>query len=107
MEQLNCLEEIRLSESPPLHGIIPNEAKTTQIILRKGGDPCSGRASQQVQEHMKAHIPNRSWSAHCGRGRRRNDPHRTGGVRRGPRDHFYLAIDDYGFLKANNLDPAD
>ena len=49
----------------------------------------------------------RSWCAHCVRGRERNDPHRSGGGRRGPSDHPHLAI-DYGFLKANNPDdPAD
>ena len=52
---------------------------------------------------MKTHIPCRSWCAHCVRGRGRNDPHRSGGGRRGPRDHPHFAI-DYGFLKANNLD---
>ena len=52
-------------------------------------------------------IPYRSWCAHCVRGRGRNDPHRSGGGRRGPRDHPHLAT-DYGFLKANNSDdPAD
>ena len=39
-------------------------------------------SSQEVQEHMKTHIPFRSWCAHCVRGRRRNDPHRSGGGRR-------------------------
>ena len=64
-------------------------------------------SSQEVQEHMKTHIPYRSWSAHCVRGRGRNDPHRSGGGRRGPTDHPHLAI-DYAFLKANNPnDPAD
>ena len=64
-------------------------------------------SSQEVQEHMKTHIPYRSWCAHCVRGRERNDPHRSGGGRRGPSDHPHLAI-DYGFLKANNPDdPAD
>ena len=29
-------------------------------------------SSQEVQEHMKTHIPYRSWCAHCVRGR--NDP---------------------------------
>ena len=36
-------------------------------------------SSQEVQEHMKTHIPYRSWCAHCVRGRGRNDPHRSGG----------------------------
>ena len=40
-------------------------------------------SSQEVEEHMKTHIPFRSWCAHCIRGRRRNSPHRSGG-RRGP-----------------------
>ena len=36
-----------------------------------------------------------------------NDPHGSGGGRRGPRNHPRLAI-DYGFLKANDPDdPAD
>ena len=52
---------------------------------------------------MKTHIPCRSWCAHCFRGRGRNDPHRSGGGRRGPRDHPHLTI-DYGFLEANNPD---
>ena len=44
---------------------------------------------------------------HSFRGRKRNDPHRSGGGRRGPWDHPHIAI-DYGFLKANNPDdPAD
>ena len=56
---------------------------------------------------MKTHIPYRSWCAHCVRGRGRNDPHRSGGGGRGPRDHPHLAI-DFGFLKVNNPDdPAD
>ena len=56
---------------------------------------------------MKTHIPHRSWYPHCVRGRERNDPHRSGGGRSGPRYHLHLAI-DYGFLKANNpYDPAD
>ena len=64
-------------------------------------------SSQEVQEHMKTHIPYRSWCAHCVRGRVRNNPHKSGGGSRGPRDHPHLAI-DYGFLKANNPDdPAD
>ena len=64
-------------------------------------------SSQEVQEHMKTHIPCRSWCAHCVRGRGTNDPHRSGGGRRGPSDHPHLAI-DYAFLKANNPDdPAD
>ena len=64
-------------------------------------------SSQEAQEHMKTHIPYRSWCAHCVRGRGRNDPHRSGGGRRGPGDHPHLAI-EYGFLKANNPDdPAD
>ena len=37
----------------------------------------------------------------------RNDSYRSGGGRRGPRDHPHFAI-DYGFLKANKPDdPAD
>ena len=36
----------------------------------------------------------------------RNDPHRSGGGSRGPRDHPHLAI-DYGFLKANNPDDPE
>ena len=59
--------------------------------------------SQEVQEHMKTHIPYSSWCAHCVRGRGRNVPRRSGGGRRGPRDHPHLLI-DYGFLKANNPD---
>ena len=43
-------------------------------------------SSQEVQEHMKTHIPYRSWCAHCVRGRERNDPH--------------------GFLKASNPDDS-
>ena len=55
----------------------------------------------------KGGILHRSWCAHCVRGRWRNDPHMTGGGRRGPRDHPHLAI-DYGFLNASNPDdPAD
>ena len=79
---------------------------------RKGGNPCSGKSENQpsswdVQEHINTHILYRSWCAHCGRGRRRNNPHRSRGGRRGPRDHPHFAI-DYGFLKANNAnDPAD
>ena len=80
---------------------------------RKGGDPCSERARISPgarkcrSKHMETHIPCRSWCAHCVRGRERNDPHRSGGGRRGPRDHPHFAI-DYGFLKANNPDdPAD
>ena len=69
-------------------------------LFRKGENQPS---SQEVQEHMKAHIPHRSCCAHCVRGRGRNDPHRSGGGRRGPRDHSHFAI-DYGFLKANNTD---
>ena len=62
------------------------------------------RSGQKVQEHMKTHIPYRSWCAHCISARERgNDPHRSGGGRRGPRDHPHLAI-DYGFLKANIFD---
>ena len=77
---------------------------------KKGRDPCSDEnepSSQEVQEHMKTHIPYRSWCAHCVRGSGRNDPDRSGGGRRGPRNHPQFAI-DYGFLKANNPgDPAD
>ena len=73
-------------------------------LFRKSEDQPS---SQEVQEHMKTHIPDRSWCAHCVRGRGRNDHHRSGGGRRGPRDHPHLAT-DYGFLKANSADdPAD
>ena len=61
---------------------------------------------QEVQEHMKTHIPCRSLCAHCVRGRGRNDPRRSGGGR-GTRDHPHLAMDN-GFLKASNHDdPAD
>ena len=64
-------------------------------------------SSQELQDHMKTHIPSHSWCALCVRGRERNDPHRSGGGRKGPRDHPHLAI-DYGFLKASNPeDPAD
>ena len=71
---------------------------------RKGENQPS---SQEVQKHMKIHIPHRSWCAHCVRGTERNDLHRSGGGRRGPRDHPHFAIDK-GFLKANNpVDPAD
>ena len=49
----------------------------------------------------------RCWCAHCVRGRERNDPHRSGGGRRGPRDDPHFAI-DCGFLKASDPDdPAD
>ena len=34
-------------------------------------------SSQEVQEHMKTHIPYRSWCAHCVRGRGRRDPHKV------------------------------
>ena len=60
-------------------------------------------SSQDVQEHMKTRISYRSWCAHCVRGRVRNDPHRSGGGRKGPRDHPHLAMDN-GLLKANNPD---
>ena len=64
-------------------------------------------SSWDVQGRIGTHILCRSWCAHCGRGRRRNNPHRSRGGRRGPRDHPHFAI-DYGFLKANNAnDPAD
>ena len=77
---------------------------TLRPMFRKNENQPS---SQEVQEHMKTHIPYRSWCAHCVRGRVRNDPHRSGGGGRGPSDHPHLAIDD-GFLKANNPnDPAD
>ena len=35
-------------------------------LLRKSENQPS---SQEVQEHMKTHIPYRSWCAHCVRGR--------------------------------------
>ena len=57
----------------------------------------------EVHELMKTHILYRSWCAHCVRGRGRNDPQRSGGGRRGARDHTHLAIDN-GFLKANHND---
>ena len=31
-------------------------------------------SSQEVQDHVKTHIPYRSWRAHCIRERERNDP---------------------------------
>ena len=54
-------------------------------------------SSQEVQEHMKTHIPYHSCCAHCVRGNGRNDPHRSGGGRRGPRDHPHLAT-YYGLI---------
>ena len=38
-------------------------------LLRKSDNQPS---SQEVQEHVKTHIPNRSWCAHCIRGKWRN-----------------------------------
>ena len=79
------------------------DRRREETIFRKS----ENQPSQGVQEHMKTHIPHRSWCAHCVRGRERNDPHRPGGGRRVPRDRPHLAI-DCGFHKANNADyPAD
>ena len=56
---------------------------------------------------MKTHILYRSGCAHRVRGTVGNDPHRSGGGRKGPRDHPRLAS-DCGFLKANDPDdPSD
>ena len=88
------------------------EDEPMQEAIEEGRTPLFRKSenqplSQEVQEHMKTHIPYRSWCAHCVRGMVRNDPHRSGGGRRGPRDHPHFAIDN-GFLKAKNTDdPAD
>ena len=47
-------------------------------LLRKSENQPS---SQEVQEHMKTHIPYLAWCARCVKGRRRHDPHRSGGGR--------------------------
>ena len=80
-------------ESAPIEDAEGGEDESMQEEAVEGGE----------QEHMKTHIPCRSWCAHCVRGTGRNDPHRSGGGRRGPRDHPHLAI-DYGFLKTTNPD---
>ena len=86
------------------------EDESMQEEAEEGRRPCSERARispRARQEHMKTHIPYRSWCDHCVRRKERNDPYRSGGGRRGPRDHPHCAL-DYGFLKANNPDdPAD
>ena len=99
-------------ESAPVEDDGGGEDESMQEGAEEGRRPMFRKSenqpsSQEVQEHMKTHIPYPSWCAHCVRGRGRNDPHRSGGGRRGPSDHPRLAI-DYGFLKANNPDdPAD
>ena len=46
-------------------------AEEGRPLFRKSENQSS---SQEVQEHMKTHIPYRSWCAHCIRVRERNDP---------------------------------
>ena len=70
-----------------------------RCLFRKNDNQPSG---QELQEHMKTHIPYRSWCPHCIRGRMRNEPPQVE-ERRGPRDHPHLES-DFGFLKANNPD---
>ena len=55
-----------------------SEEGMTPLFRKSENQP----SSQEVQEHMKTHISYGSWCAHCVRGRRRNDTHRSGGGRR-------------------------
>ena len=54
---------------------------------------------EEIEAHMRTHIPYRSWCRHCVAGRGRNDPHRTGAGVKGGHEHPHVAI-DYAFLKA-------
>ena len=48
----------------------PEEVEEKRPLFRKNENQPS---NQEVQEHMKTHIPHRSWCAHCITRRERND----------------------------------
>ena len=82
-------------ESAPMEDGERGEDESMQEGADEGRRPMFRKSenqpsSQEVQEHMKTHIPYRSWCAHCVRGRGRNDHHRSGGGRRGPSEESAL-----------------
>ena len=60
-----------------------------KLLFRKSDREPS---SHEVHEHMKTLISFRSWCDQRISGRGRNDPHRSGGAKRGPRNHPHLAM---------------
>ena len=61
-------------ESAPMEDGEGGEDESMQEGAEEGRTPLFRKSenqpsSQEVQEHMKTHIPYRSWCAHCVRGR--------------------------------------
>ena len=85
--------QCKLSSVMKIKYLIRREDESMQEGAGEGVRPLfrkskNQRLSQRVQEYMKTHIPYRSWCAHCVTGRGRNDPYRSGGGRRGPREQL-------------------
>ena len=65
------------------------------LIARKPVTP----SQREIEEHMRTHIPYRSWCVHCVCGRGRNDRHRRAQQEERPEKVTPEVHMDYGFLK--------
>ena len=90
-------------------GLVPKEGDEAEMtearraVFRKAPDEPS---KDEIEAHMKTHVPFRSWCAICVKGRGRRGAHLQGAVEDGGRDHTVLAI-DCGFLKDGEIEDME